>query len=357
MAIYSPTQLLPNATSVDPTATPTISWTYNGIGTEASQTDYQVVIYSLANSLVYDSTKTTSSNEYHVMSSTPLSAGQTYKYKVTTWSGASSADSAWTLLHANSVSSLTLSATPTNQQTFSFSCTYSQAEDIKLLTYVANLYLASDLTTPIDTSGTVYPTSLIGDGDTISYEFDGMITGTQYAIEFTGITQRGEEITSGQTTFTVTYTYPADIPLLEVEANNDEAYIQLDWSAIRQVLGTVSGTYSFESDGRFNKGLQLDAGSTYTLIKDINEDFTFTGWFNLASGFNGTICKFYNDDDGSFIRVFFNGTKFGFEMSNGFITVGKNASSAIGEWILIGYKYGKLIINSLSHNEIISGVG
>ena len=352
MSVYSPTQLLPNATSVDASATPlTLYWNYNSSNETATpQTDYQIKIYSLANSLVYDSTKTTSSNEYHAISSTPLTNGQTYKYQLETWSGANSAKSPWTLLYANASSTLTLSATPSTQQYYNFTCTYNQAEDIPLLTYEANLYLTSTQTTAIDTSGIIYPTTLVGDGDTISYAFDGMESGTNYSVEFTAITQRGETITTGLIPFSISYSYPPNISELVVTTDDVNGTISLDWLALKQILGTVEGSYSYV-DGRFNKGLQLDAGSTlYYDTETIPDDFTLYLWINIPSGFTGTIAQFGTSGTG--MRVFFNGSKFGFQHGN-FITIGRTASGVVNEFTFIGIKYRKIIIKTATHEEII----
>lgn len=350
--VYSATNLIPNGTSILSSTPNTIYWNFQGTNT---QTDYQVQIYKNSdNSLAYDSTKLTSSAEQHIVPGATLSDNLLYKFRVTTWDGANTAISNWVLFYTQSSATLTISATPTISQTFEFPAIYSQANDISLKTYQAFLYLGTDLVNPIDESGIIYPSTLIQNGDTITWSFDGLASGIEYGVQFTGETQYGEIIDSGIVTFTVTYAAVSSIPLLTVTPINSDGYMQLDWIKMLQVLGVVDGTYSYDVSGKFDKGLQLDYGSELYYTEDIPEDYSFIGWFKLSATFTGNVIKLLNSNTNDYFRIFFTGTKFGMEIGD-FLTVGKNASALLETWILLGVKHGKLIIVGSGYEETISG--
>jgi hypothetical protein len=53
------------------------------------------------------------------------------------------------------------------------------------------------------------------------------------------------------------------------------------------------------------------------------------------------------------MKIFYQDSRFGFQQDN-FLTCGRDASSTIGSFVLIGVKYRTLIIKSSSYSEIIS---
>lgn len=353
MAIYSPINLLPNNTSVNAATPITFYWDFNS-DDGSGQTDFQIKIYKNSdNTLMHDSTKITSVNEYYTLSSTPLTNGNTYKFQVTAWSGANTAKSAWTLFYCNSPATLILGSTPTNQQNYTFTATYNQSQNIYLETYEANLYLAATPSIPISSSGIIYPDTLVGNGGIVSWTFDGMESGTQYAVKFYGTTQRGEEIQTSLTNFAITYNYPPSISDLVLIPNNSIGTITLDWTALKQVLGEVTGSYSYVS-GKFNKGIELSYGSTLSYSSEFfPSDFTLYLWVKLPTGFSGDIAVFGTNGTG--MRVFYDGARggFGFSHSN-FITIGKTASNVINSFTFIAIKYKKIIVKTSSYQETIT---
>lgn len=352
MSIYSPTNLYPNNISIVASTPNTFTWQSNG----DSQTDYQLVIYrNDTNVQVYDSTKITSTSSSHVVQSGTLSNDLIYKFQVTTYSGVNSAKSSWCLFFTNSLPTLVLGATPTSVQTFEFSALYNSTELIPVLTYNFNLYLASTPTTPIATSGDIYSDELVTISATpLTYVFDGMISETEYSIECTCTNQRGVVLDTGLQTFTINYTYPPSISSLIVTPDNTDGTMTLNWSSLRFVLGFVDNTYSYVS-GKFNQGLELDIGSKlYYNTETIPQDFTEYKWIELPSGYNGIIAKFgdtSSDDTG--MQLFYSNNHFGFKHGS-YITCGRDASSLIGTWVLIGIKYGKILIKGTGYEEIIS---
>jgi hypothetical protein len=350
VSLYSPTNPYPSNISIN-AATPTIfTWDYQG---STAQTDYQIKIYlNSDNSLVYDSTKTASSNEYHTLPSSTLINNNIYKYTVETWSGAISAKSNWILVYANAPATLTIGATPSSVQQYTFSSVYNSTNLVPVKTYEAKLYLSATPSTTIAESGILYPTGLVYSSATpLTHLFDGLISGNSYSIQFTCENQRGELLDTGLVTFPISYTYPTSIPALTVTPDNSDGSVTLNWVALVQKLGFVTGTFSYVA-GKFDDGIQLDAGTVlYYPTETIPDDATTYYWVKLPANYNGVLLQFGEDSETG-MRVFFTGTKFGWSHGD-FITIGRTVSDVVGEFVLIGIKYRKLLIKSATHEEII----
>ena len=349
MSLYSPTNPYPSNISINAATPNTLTWDYQG---STAQTHYQIKIYlNSTNALVYDSTKLASSNEYHSLPASTLTNNNIYKYTIETFSGASSAKSNWILFYCNAPATLTIAATPSSVQQYTFVANYAQAQDVPIRTYEALLFLAATPTTPIAESGIVYPTTLVGNGDTISWLFDGMESPQDYSIQFKATTQRGEEIETLITTFHIEFIYPTSIPALTVTPDNSDGSVTLNWVALVQKLGFTTGTFSYVA-GKFDDGIQLDAGTIlYYPTETIPDDATTYFWVKLPVGYNGTLLQFGEDAETG-MRVFFTGTKFGWSHGD-FLTIGRTVSGVVGEWVLLGIKYKKLLIKSATHEEII----
>ena len=354
MAIYSPTSLLPNNTSVDATENITFSWNYNGSGAEAIQTHYQVKIYKNSdNTLVHDSTKIESANEYYLLSSTPLTNNNIYKFQVTVWSGLATSKSSWILFYCFQNPTLVIGATPTSTQTHTFTATYYSAQAIPVKTYRAYLFLASDLDNPIADSENIYPDTLITNG-IISYEFDGMETGESYAIQFTCINQNDYVLDTGQHSFTITYNYPPSIPNLIVTEDKSNGALVLSWVDVQQKIGNVIGDFSYV-DGKFNKSIYLNLNSELYYTESFSDGFTLYFWIKIPTAYTGTLIKLGDNNLG--MRIFVEpSNRFGFQYGD-FITVGRviNPSDNVFDyWILVGIKNGKVIFKGDIFEETLS---
>jgi hypothetical protein len=351
LSVYGSTQLSPNNSQINYNSDHDFIWTYNGTTT---QSHYQVYIYRNSdNLLIHDSTKITSATPTHTVPSGTLTNNTLYKWKVVTYSGSDSATSNWSLFTCASNPTFTLGATPTNVQTFQFSVLYNQAELIPIKWYRFYLYLSSNPTEVLDDSEVLYPDSLVSSSATpLTHIFDGLISGNTYKIQAIGENQLGYSLDTGLSSdFTITYVYPPDIPALETTIDNDSGAITLNWLALVQKLGFVTGSYSYV-DGRFDKGVQLDAGTILNYpTETIPDDFTTYLWVNLPTGYIGTIIQFGEDSENG-MKISFDGSKFIWSHGD-FITCGRNVSGVLGNFVLLGIKYRKLIIQSLNHEETI----
>lgn len=295
MAYYSPTFLSPNSNQEILESTPNeFSWQING---DTSQVAYRLYIrLNSDNSSIYDSTKTTSAVGAHVVPTSTVTAGNRYKWQV--WSyydGTNYTSSDWEIFNAIGLPTITLSATPSTEQTFTFDSRYTHPESIAIKSYKYKLYLGTDLTTAIEDSGDIYPDSLVIDNSVaLEYEFEGLVSGTEYGIECIVSTQNDYEITTGIITFTSNYTYPINTNHLTITSLNTIGAIQLDWANLRQVIGVVDGTYEYldgfshedTSESDFNAGtteyVNVDASGKLTMTTYVSAltwgDYSGSTW-------------------------------------------------------------------------------
>lgn len=342
--IYSPTQLLPNNTSVDATNDITLSWKVTG------QFSYRVLVYKNSdNSSIIDTGQITSTDNFYIITSGTLSNGIIYKFQVIVTDATTTATSNFSLFRCNTTPTLQLSATPTASQTYDFEYLYTQVESVPVKSYIMTLYDVS--ATPLVVSDTLYPIVLTtSPSNPLLYTFDGMETSTTYGIGCIVTTQYDVEVDSGITYFTINYTQPTTIPELVITSNDNEGSIQLDWTKMKQILGTVVGSYSYVS-GQYNKAIQLNSGSYLYYDEYIPNNFTVVYWINIDVAFNGDLIKFGTDDTG--MRVFYTDGRFGFQLDN-FITVGAPLAVSTANWIKLGITYAKLIVQTPTITQVIA---
>jgi len=235
MSLFAPTNMSPQNIGVIAATPLTFEWTYNGTD---PQTDYQLKIYELDNTLAYDSTKISSSDNFHTLASTPLDNGEFYKWQIETFCGVDSVNSGWVIFKTNSPPIVTPDYLPNPfiYQNYTFTANYSQSEGVPLKSFKFILY-DSDFNTLFDT-GDIYDT-------TISYEITGLSNYTSYYIECVVTAQNDMTATTGQLPFSTEYTIPDSSPILEITLSNEEGTIRSDWGNVIQILGSITGNYSF----------------------------------------------------------------------------------------------------------------
>jgi len=356
LALYSPTNLAPNNTSEDATEPILFRWTYNGVGVEAIQTHFQVKIYKNSdNTLVHDSTKTASSNNFYTLSSTPLVNNNDYKFQVTVWSNASSANSNWVLFFCFERPTFTIGSLPSSTQTHEFSATYYSAQGVPLKTYRAYLFSENDLNNPISDSGNIYPETLITNG-TVYYEVDGLETDETYYVQFVGLDQNNYELDTGQHEFSIVYNYPPAIPNLLVTEDKSNGTLILNWVDVQQKIAQVDGTFSY-IDGLFNKSLQLDTNSKLLFTEPFLDGFTLYFWVKLPNDYSGNLVQFGDNMIG--MKIFVDPSKrFGIKCGE-FVSIGREIFSEdniFNNWILIGVQNGTLIVKGSIFEEVLNVV-
>lgn len=281
--MYNPNNLSPSGTAIDADITNLLSWESNG----TPQTDFQVFIYNNTTGLlIYDSTKTSSSNEYLTLTSSTLTNGTEYKWIVQTWSGTTTVTSDYEFFIASStpeVSFIDPSSFPDtlSTQDYTFILNYTQDEDTPLKKYKFILYDETD--TELLDSDWIYNFDL-------SYEFTGMVNFNTYKIEGIVVSQYDIEETTGLQEIFISYNVPDNIPNIILTPNNVNGSIVITWDDLKQVIPTTSGYYTY-IEGKFNQGLQLDTSSIIEYSETFDDNYTFTFWLKLYKTFDGTIMR------------------------------------------------------------------
>lgn len=336
MTLYQPSFLTPENLSINSSVNNTFTWQNNG---DSPQTDYRLYILKNSdNTVVYDSTKTTSTSTQHIVPANTLSSNILYKWFLKIYSGATEVTSDYIIFKTNSPPTVSLSVTNLTVQNYTFTATYSQSESVPVKCFRFILY--DNLNNILRDSDWIYDT-------TIQYQVTGMVTGTTYKIECQTIDQNEMTATSGVKTFTVNYDLPDTVPALTVTEMNDIGAIKLEWGNIKQVLPAVSGTYQYVSS-KFNKGIHLDVNTTLTYTEGIPKDFTLIKWIKLPVGYSGIFLKLGND-----FEVGYDGDSQRFFYQNQYrITAGLTRILPTEEF-LVGIKQSKVIIKAPTFEEII----
>jgi hypothetical protein len=247
------------------------TWTVNGID---SQQYYQIYIYDMDNNEIYNSTKITSSDTSHTVPSSTFNAGTLYKWKVNSYYDSTNfLSSKWEIFTGISTPNVTLSATPTSQQTYEFGFLYNNPQSIAVKTYHVYLYEGDTL---IDESDDIYPSSLVSNSSTpLTYTFSGMQSDIiNYYARCIVTNQDNYLIDSGKIIFSINYTYPDTVTGLTASVNNDNGSVTLDWINIVQVLPTITGTYEYLDD-------------TFTVEHNIKSEFDSGTFYHTESFVNG----------------------------------------------------------------------
>ena len=309
--IMSPIGLSPSNKTIDKSILNTFSWSQRG----SIQTDFRLTaLRNSDNTLLYDSTKLTSSDNFHIIPALTFSLSEQIKWQVQVWNGVQTATSQFAFIVANVPPTMTFfspdfTSPPVvlGSQNFLFVGNYNQIQNISISQYRFILYDIDD--NIISDSGFIY-------GFTPQYEFTGMLRATSYQVETQAIAQDGLSCTSGKQTFSIiAYTIPNTVPAIDVISNNCNASITTEWGDLKLVTGIVTGTYDF-TPGKFDLGLSLDAGSTITYNESVlGATNNLSGWF-----------KFPYEVDGDFITFGTSGVSIGFDYITQTFYINNNGS-------------------------------
>lgn len=280
---FLPTQLYPNNIALIPSVANTFSWQVNG----DFQVAYQLKIYKNSDSsLVYDSTKVTSSTAKHVLLANTLTTNIDYKWNVRIYKDATNyIDSQYVFIKCLSAPIITMTV-PSSMTTqfYTFSASYSQVENIPFDKWKMILY---------DSTGTI----IIQDTGwnynyNITYTFDGFEPDASYQIEcITEYSAYALSATTGKQSFTVTYDYPANVNYFNANVLDEIGGIKLLWQNLIQIIGESTGTISYV-DGKFGQGAEISSDGTIKFNVTVPETFTHTYYVKLPSDFTGDMLGF-----------------------------------------------------------------
>lgn len=287
--IYGARDLSPEGV-LDTTQDITLKWVANG----SPQTDFQLIIRRVDNNtIVYDSTKITSAVSQHIVTSGTLSTNIALKWMVTTWNGSDSADSSFISIILNNKPTITLSNIIEGQtlttQDYEFTSTYSQLEGSTIKFFGYRLF--DNNGNLIEDTGQLFPF----DYPNSKYTFKNMVNGESFKVQSYVAAQNNLSNESAIVGFNISYTNPDTTAEVIATANNSEGIITIDYADIKQVLGTVSGTFSYQP-AKFNNGVDLDSGAYLEYTEPINQDdFTLTWYQKISHDYDGKILEIQDD--------------------------------------------------------------
>lgn len=304
--IYRSTNLYPQNIYIDGTVNNNFYGTVNG----AKVTDYQLRIYNLSNSLIYDSTKITLSSPLpngsvltHTVPMGSITNGSQYKWTLQTWNALDSAITREILFSAYTAPVITFNPPVTiTAQDYEFTATYTQSEGVGLSYYKFILY---------DENGEIIEeTQNIYDFD-IKHTFEGLVNGTEYGIRLTGQFQlNGMSFDTGISQFMAVYTEPDFSMTPSTEFDSNTSFVDIQWGQVVQIIGDYpvgSETYVNNFIRTGNTGLGMDSGEYVNFDVDIPIDFTLKFiWQPDSNSFTGKIIEL---DDGVY-EVGYDGSKF-----------------------------------------------
>ena len=207
-------------------------------------------------------------------------------------------------------------------QSKEFIPTYTHPQNVLVNKFQAFLYSSnSEL---LDSSDLIYSSN-------VKYSFDGFLSGVSYGVRFVITDNVGQETDTGIVTFNVSYSSPSLIIQADAENVCKDSCIKVSWGNLIQILGTVSGTYSYVQQDYLDlgtHGLHLDSSSilTYTDINMlVNGTLPIFIWTPTSTSFVGLIAEFTNSLTFDSLKIYYDGAKF-YQNRNGTILNNLNSS-------------------------------
>lgn len=243
MPILRPSNISPNNVAIDARDDIIISWQNNG----DRQYYYQIQIYKNEdNTLVYDTNKISSLNNFHIIPGNTLSNGIEYKYQITVWNQNNEfVSSDWIIFKCSSKPNTFFTnvfiGSEILNSSYLFQGSYFQNENVPIKSWTMILYDEYDYI--IGTTGVQY-------SDTIEYKFEGLHNERNYQIELQVRSQDDLLGTTGKISFYVRYEVPASSITLQAENVLEKAAVRLSWKVIQIIGNVINGSISFIDDDK-----------------------------------------------------------------------------------------------------------
>lgn len=273
-------------------ATQEQTFTFNVIGGDRVVSNKLTIKNNNTLATVYEQTSTTFAFAHTVPANT-LTNGVYYQAYVTTYdgNGGMSVPSNTIQFYCYSEPSYQFINLPSTKiidsSSFNFQVQYFQNEYEPLTSYTFNLY--DDDMRQIATSGVMYTSSTIVPFE-VNYTFSGLVDGTVYYVECTGLTSGNTQISTGFVQISVSYSKPSSYATLELTNNCNDGYIYVQSRAIA-IMGNSYPSPPIYVDN--NTAVNLKGSTAYVGWDSgysIDGNFTMSIWgrdFNI----NKTICE------------------------------------------------------------------
>lgn len=204
------------------------------------------------------------------------------------------------------IPTITLTVGEITAQSTTFAPVYSHPQGVLINKFQAFLYDSTN--TLIDNSNVIYSSN-------IKYTFDGFLSGSSYGVRFIATNNVGQEIDTGVIVFSVLYSSPSLIIKASAENICKDSCIKVSWGNLIQIVGSATGTYDY-IEGYLtlvDYGLDLDIGSTLSyedIIMENGSDLPTFIWQPKNISFTGIIAEFTNSVTSSFVKIYYDGTRF-----------------------------------------------
>jgi hypothetical protein len=241
-----------------------ISWKVSGDISVA----YALNIYNNAdNTLAFSVPKTSSYSTSYTLASNSIANAADYKIQIQIWNqSGDTVTSDFVIFTCSSRPVVTLDPISVASPSYSFTASYSQAESVSLQSWVAYLYNSDRIKIAQSPITTTTP---------LQYLFSNLQSNVKYYIEFVVTSVKGLVGTSGQVSFTPSYSQPVVNTTLTA-TNVDNAGIQIAWQTV-QIIGHTTGTTSFVN----NNEIDVTNGSViFDSNFSISQDFSLKLWIS-----------------------------------------------------------------------------
>lgn len=350
----------PERTVIDPSEIIQFSWSPVG----SVQYGYNLIIYEAGGSTpVFSSGLTVSATPLHNLTANTLSPFKTYTWGVDVYKDGVNAIASDILVLTTSIKPvISIDTLPTSSQSFEFEMSYTIYGGTDVLKYRYILYDENDI--------------VVGDSDfiynyTTKYTFSGFIKNKLYSIK--GILYD----TNGLYTETPIYDFVVDYSIyfttedIVVTTDDDSAKMDIQWKKVLDLEGVYSATPTYVT-GKYGDGILVESGETLTFQGMYAiPDSTITFYSKLETQSATPIL----DIDDGYLRVYAQNNRLKYVYYDGyyaesslilspnvcnignFCNVGNyvQANPVFGQWTKIAISYGRMVIQSDTYQEIVTG--
>lgn len=179
------------------------------------------------------------------LSSAGIANGNEYQMYITQWWGSSDeqsvANQSAAVIHALSTPSVSIDTfpSPITERMYTFTATYTQAQNEGIAWVRWVLYDQSNSDNIIKDTGEIYGTSQL------QFSYDALFAGTIYGIEVIVETQAGQQVSSGIQDVYISYASASATGSLIATQKCGWNGVNVSWDSAKNMYGTAYGEYSF----------------------------------------------------------------------------------------------------------------
>lgn len=285
-----------NGNTIDGLLSHVFSWQSSG-GIQAA---FRVqILLNSSGAIVFDSGQQQSYALQYTMPANSITNGQVFQIQVIAYDLQGNSATSYTQLFQTSATPVVTMAaitSPVNTQAYTFSATYSQAQNVPMASYIAYLY---------DNNKNLIGQSAVLTALPLEYTFSGLQTGDSYYIEIECTSNLNVTGSTGMVSFSVSFAQPTTSAILTATSNDDAGSIELAWNVF-QIIGStdITGTITYPN----NDSINLTGGNNVWWNNGINiaGNFTLKLWIQspnvgdtlmTISGGNGTLTLVFGSDN------------------------------------------------------------